>query len=424
VTGKKPEDRLLQQFHLLEQPVARSALTQADIAQAVSSGINQLEVTPGSRIALALGSRGIDQIVLVAKTIVAALRARGAEVFVFPAMGSHGGATGPGQAKVLASLGLTPESLGCEVLSSMDTVRVGTIAGGLPVHLDAHAAAADGIIVVNRVKPHTHFRGPTESGITKMLAIGAGKHEQALLMHAHGVSGLRDLVPVSAQALIETGRVIAGVGLIEDGEHRLSRVDVVPAREISQREPLLLQEARTYMPKLPVSDVDLLIVDRIGKDISGTGMDTNLIGRVRALDLVAFESPRVRVVYARSLTEGTSGNAIGVGLADLVHRGLVEKIDPHVTAVNAMTGASPQTAAVPITAQSDREALEMFTRFLQGARPAEELRCIRIRDTLSLSRILVSSAIAGKPANRHQVTPVSVAFDARGDFKPVAGYDV
>lgn len=417
------DDRLLPEFHLLEQPVARSALVRADIARAISTGISNLDIAPGSRIALALGSRGIDQVVLVAETIVATLHALGAEVFVFPAMGSHGGATGPGQAKVLASLGLTPQALGCEVLSSMDTVQVAEFAGGLPVHLDAHAASADGVIVVNRIKPHTHFRGPTESGITKMLAIGAGKHEQALLMHAHGVAGLRDLVPVSAQALIETGRVIAGVGLIEDGEHRLSRVEVIPAREISRQEPLLLEEARSSMPRLPVADVDLLIVDRMGKDISGTGMDTNLLGRVRALDFVGFETPRVRVVYARSLTEATSGNAIGVGLADLVHRRLVEKIDPQITAINAMTGGSPQTAAVPITAPSDRSALEMFTRFLQGASPTNELHCVRIRDTLSLNRVLVSSAIAAMPAHRGRVTPVEGGFDAHGDFRPVPEYD-
>lgn len=417
------DDRLLPQFHLLEQPVPRSALTPTEIVAAVSSGIAQLDVEPGTRIALALGSRGIDQILLVAQTVVQSLRDRGAEVFVFPAMGSHGGATGPGQTKVLASLGLTSDALGCEIRSSMDTVQVATIAGGIPVHLDANAAAADAVIVVNRIKPHTHFRGPTESGLTKMLAIGAGKHVQALLMHAHGVAGLRDLVPVSTQALVDTGRILAGVALIEDGEHRLSRVEVVPAGLISEREPVLLTEARALMPTLPVNDIDLLIVDRMGKDISGTGMDTNVLGRVRALDFVGFDSPRVRVVYARSLTKATAGNAIGVGLADLAHRRLVEAIDPYVTAVNAMTGGSPQTAAVPITATSDREAMQFYSRFLQGARGTAELHCVRIRDTLSLDRLLVSSAIAHKPALRGRCTPVDVAFDAHGDFIAVAGYD-
>ncbi|WP_141003215.1 DUF362 domain-containing protein [Nocardioides humi] len=341
-------------------------------------------------------------------------------------MGSHGGATGPGQLKVLASLGITDETLGCEIRSSMETRIVARIAvdhTDLPIHLDAHAAAADGVIVVNRIKPHTHFRGPTESGLTKMLVIGAGKHEQALAMHAHGVTGLRDLVPVSAQALVDTGRVLAGVALIEDGEHRLSHVEVIPAGQIRTREPDLLRQARSLMPRLPVDDIDLLVVDRIGKDISGTGMDTNVVGRVRALDFAGFERPRIRVVYARGLTHATAGNAIGVGLADLVHQRLVEAIDPVSTAVNAMTGGSPQTAAVPITATSDAEALSHFDRYLRGARPTSEVRLIRCRDTLSLQRLLVSRAVAEVAPADSTCTPVDLRWTADQDFGSVRGYD-
>lgn len=415
-------DRLLPDFHLLEQPITRSALPSERITEAIISGVARLDIPPGRQVAIALGSRGIDQIALVARTLVSALRQRGASVFAFPAMGSHGGATSEGQLSVLAALGLTPATVGCEFRSSMDTVQVATTATGLPVFLDAFAAQADRVVVVNRVKAHTHFRGVTESGLTKMLVIGAGKHDQAILMHAHGVAGLRDLMPVAADALIATGRIAGGVGLCEDGEHRLAKVDVIPADRIATEEAALLSEAKAMMSRLPTDEVDLLIVDELGKDISGTGMDTNVIGRVRALDFNSFDSPTVRVVYARSLTPTTQGNAIGVGLADLVHRRLVGQIDPVSTAINAMTGASPQTAAIPITVAADLEAIELFDRYLKGTRTISNMRVVRIRNTLSLDRILVSSAVIAELSDARAV-PTTLGFDQNGDFTSCAGYD-
>lgn len=403
-------------MHWLEQPVVSAALTSDQIRETVWSGVRALPLADVSTVAVAVGSRGIDNIVLIVRSLVEALQAQGLTCFAFPAMGSHGGGTAEGQTDVLAALGVTEASIGCEIRSSMATVEVARSSAGMPVVLDELAAQADGIIVVNRIKPHTHFRGPTESGLVKMLVIGAGKHEQAVLVHSHGVKGLRELIPDFAANLIATGRVLGGVAICEDGHHRVSTVTVLRGTDILTVEPDLLVRARAMMPTLPVDDLDLLIVDRIGKDISGTGMDTNIVGRVRALDFAGFGVPRIRVIYARSLTEATHGNAIGMGLADLVHRRLAAAVDPISTGINSMTGGSPAIGALPIIAGSDLEAMTLFNRYLRGAQPAAETRMIRIRDTLSLNRILVSPAVLRQLGHDIDPSAHSEAFDEAGDF--------
>lgn len=403
----------------VHQPVRRSRLTDDELTARLHKQLRILPIRTGSRVALGVGSRGIDRLPLVVSTTVAALRARGAEVFIFPAMGSHGGGTGTGQAAVLAALGVDERSAGCPIRSDMTTVQLGETSAGIPVHLDAHAATADHIMVINRIKPHTHFRGAVESGLSKMLVIGAGKHEQALLLHAHGVRGLRDHIPEVAKALVATGRVLAGIALVEDGAHQLSAVEVVAGSEIPTREPKILDAARAFCPRLPTDDIDLLIVDRIGKDISGTGMDTNVIGRVRALDFAAFDRPTIRVIYARSLTEATHGNAIGMGLADLVHRRLADAVDPVATRINAMTGGSPEQGAMPIIAPSDRNALSFYDIFLRGPKTMAQSRIVWIQDTLHLEDMFVSAPLIPEieSLSGTEVTGLgSLQFDERGDF--------
>ena len=250
-------------------------------------------LAPGARIALTAGSRGIDGYDRVLAATVAWLKQADFAPFIFPAMGSHGGATAEGQREVLATLGITEATMGCPIHSSMEVVELGQTDHGVTVYLDRYAADADAIIAVNRIKAHTNFRGAVESGLAKMLAIGAGKHAQALAIHAYGVDGLKIHMPQVAAQVMAKAPVIAGIGLLEDGAHHLTEVYVVPAAELLSREAELLERSKQWLPRLPVQQCDILIVDQIGKDISGTGMDTNVTGRCRLLISSVFRSPRL-----------------------------------------------------------------------------------------------------------------------------------
>ena len=275
----------------------------------------------------------------------------------------------------------------------MDVVELGVTEHGVRVYLDQHAAQADAIIAVNRIKAHTNFRGSVESGLAKMLAIGAGKHAQALAIHAYGVDGLKIHMPQVAQAVLDRAPVIAGIGLLEDGQHQLSEVHVLAADNLLADEAKLLAHGKQWLPTLPVDNLDLLIVDQIGKDISGTGMDTNVTGRCRLLDFNAFPSPNIAVVIAGGLSKATKGNAIGMGAADIICRRLADAIIPEKTNINALTGQCPQLAARPMVAGSDQEALQWALNYLGGPNDIADRRIIRIHDTLHLNRLEVSAAL-------------------------------
>lgn len=351
------------------------------------------KIGPGKTVALGAGSRGVASIDLIIKSLVAQVKALGAEAFVFPAMGSHGGATGPGQKEVLESLGINEEYIGCPIKSSLEVVELGQSAGGLPVYLDKNAAQADAIIITNRVKAHTNFRGHVESGLFKMLAIGTGKHAQAMAIHKHGTQGLRDYMPEVARAIIERAPVVAGFAVLEDGYHQASKIVGIPADQIERTEERLLEESKRIMPKLPVKELDLLIIEQIGKNISGTGMDTNIVGRVMLVDYDKFPEPAIKVIIALDLTEETHGNATGIGLADLTTRRLADKIDYRATYINCLTGQGPQQGALPIPLDSDREAVRVALDYLVGPIPPQDVRLIRIKDTLSMAEIEVSEAL-------------------------------
>src|SRR5215216_5302330 len=256
----------------------------ADVAQAVRDELARIDllsrIKPGARIAVGAGSRGITDYALIVETVVRGLQTLGAAPFIFPAMGSHGGATAEGQRGVLAEWGITSERMGCEVHSSMDVVQIGATPSGIAVFCDASAFNSDGIVLVNRVKIHTDFHGPTESGLTKMMAIGLGKRQGAELIHAHGTRGLRDEIPQVAAVHLARSPIVCGVAIVEDGEHHVSHVQAVQAQAIPHEEPAILQRARALLARLPVEACDFLIVDQIGKDISGGGMDGNVIGRM------------------------------------------------------------------------------------------------------------------------------------------------
>lgn len=351
------------------------------------------KIGPGKTVALGAGSRGVASINLIIKTLVAQVKALGAEAFVFPAMGSHGGATDAGQKEVLETLGVTEEYIGCPIKSSLAVVELGQSPSGLPVYLDKNASQADAIIITNRVKAHTNFRGHIESGLMKMLAIGTGKHSQAMAIHKHGTKGLHDYMPEVARTIIQRAPVVGGFAVLEDGYHQASRIVGIPADEIERTEERLLEESKRIMPKLPVTQLDLLIIEKIGKNISGAGMDTNVVGRVRLTDYDKFPEPVIKAIIALDLTEETHGNATGMGLADFITRRFADKIDFRSTYINCITGQGPAQAAMPVPLNTDREAVRVSLDYIIGAVAPEDARVIRIKDTLSMGEIEVSESL-------------------------------
>ncbi|HEX2910081.1 MAG TPA: lactate racemase domain-containing protein [Chloroflexia bacterium] len=371
------------------------------------------KIGPGKKVALGAGSRGVASINLIIKTLVEQVKKLGGEPFVFPAMGSHGGGTAEGQRGMLEALGVTEEYIGCPIRATMEVVELGNSPSGLPVYLDKYASEADAIIITNRVKAHTNFRGHVESGLMKMLAIGAGKHTQAIAIHAHGVQGLRDYMPEVAREILKKAPIVAGFAVIEDAYHNASKIVGVAPQDFERTEERLLEEAKRVMPSLPVKELDLLIVEKMGKNISGTGMDTNVIGRCRLIDFNAFPEPVIKCIITLDLTEETHGNATGVGLADLVTRRLADKIDYQATYTNCITGQGPAQAALPIVMDTDQDAVRIALDYLVGPVPLDQLRAIRIKDTLSLAEIEVSEALMRELQGRD-------GFSFGGELKEMA----
>lgn len=411
----------------IRQTFYSAALSEEQIAQTVQTeferGGFKAKIKPGQSIAIGAGSRGISNIAFIIKSVVAQVKAAGAEPFVFPAMGSHGGATDQGQVEMLASLGVTPDYIGCPIKSNMEPVQLGKSNTGLPVWLDRNAAAAAGVIVVNRVKPHTNFRGEIESGLMKMLAIGAGKQKQAHQIHSFGVNGLHDYIPEIARALLKLAPVLGGFAIVEDGYHQTSKIVGVPAETLERQEIELLKEAKHNMPALPLKELDLVVIDQMGKNISGSGMDTNILGRVRLPGLPAFPDPNIQVVITLDLTEESHGNAVGLGLADLISKRLADKINFYATYMNALTGNGPQQGAMPITLDTDQEAVQIALEYLVGPVGPSEVKVCHIHNTLALDYINVSEAVLNEIRGRDGVEVVSepqpMAFDSTGNLSPV-----
>lgn len=370
----------------------------ADIPAAVEAALNRClaaaPIRPRQRIAITAGSRGICNIAAVLKAAVEGVRGRGGEPFIVPAMGSHGGATAEGQLELLRdTFAITPETMGCPVLSSMEVVELGrTPHRNLPVYVDEHVARADGILVVNRVKAHTDYSGPWESGLLKMITIGLGKRAQAESVHAYGAWGLRELIPEVARAKLQLAPILGGLALLEDGYDQTTEIVGVPAAQIEAEEPVLLARAKEYMPRLPFAELDLLILDRIGKEISGTGMDPNVVGRKRIPGEPEFERPRIERIVLRDVTEASHGNAIGIGLADFITRRLFNRIDWEVTNTNSLVSGFTSRSMVPVVSESDRHAIESAL-FLLRRKPVEQVTAVRIRDTLHLDHLLVSESL-------------------------------
>jgi hypothetical protein len=359
-------------------------------------------IRPGDRIAVTAGSRGIHDLVTVVRAAVDWLRSAGAEPFVVPAMGSHGGATAEGQREMLAGLGVTPESVGCPIEATMETVVLGNLPDGTPVHHDALAAKADGVLLINRVKPHTDFHGPVESGLGKILAIGLGNHQGAATLHAGGIPALGSAIEAAAKLIVASGKILGGLAILENAHEKTAAVELVVADGIaSTAENGLLLRAAGLMARLPFDDLDVLVVDEMGKDKSGTGMDTNVLGRCWVYGIPEFESPSIAAVTVHRLSNASHGNASGLGLADVIPASLLEQIDLQASYVNALTSGAggARRSRLPMVLEDDAAAV-LGAITMSGRRDWSELRLARIRDTLSPNELLVSPALLDEAAER------------------------
>ena len=387
-----------------------------DIDTAIESEFARLGLAAqvqGKRIALGFGSRGIAHIDRIAGALVKLVQAAGGKPFIVPAMGSHGGGTPEGQVDVLDGLGISEATMGCPVNATMEVVNTGTTSTGLPAYLDKNVAGADGLIIANRVKVHTDFRGPHESGLLKMLAVGLGKETGARTIHQQGVVGLRDCMPVIAQHLLQPSSFLAGFGVVEDGYHEVAQLEGFCADSVVAGDRRLLQDSRALMPKLPAEDIDVLIIDEMGKNISGAGMDTNIIGRWMVEGEPEPASPRVRRIAILDLTPESHGNATTYGLADFMSRKLFDKIDFPITTKNMFTSGFLLRCRMPLVFESDEETIKaaLFDAFRADPSQAADARVVRIKNTLALEQAWVSANIASELNGREAVEVGQQAAD-------------
>jgi lactate racemase-like protein len=391
---------------------------QVDVEEALREELGREEIAstvrPGMSVALTAGSRGIAEINVVLRTLVEILKEMGAEPFIVPAMGSHGGATAEGQVEILESLGVTEEFCRAPIRSSMEVVQLTETEREVPVYMDRIASEANGVVVVNRIKAHTDFRSSIESGLLKMASIGLGKHEAALALHGYGVEGIRDFMVEVGTEVFDSGHVLFGVGLVENAYDEPAHIEAILPKDVPRREEELLREYMEMMPVLPISEIDILYVDALGKNYSGTGMDTNVIGRFRILGVEEPESPKVRYVIVGNLSEESHGNALGVGLADLTTQRLAEQIDRESTNANVLTSTFVERAKVPMVMANDREALETATRCNWGV-PPEETRMVRIPNTLHLEYLYVSENLVHEALQNDNVEIAEEASEIQFD---------
>lgn len=386
----------------------------------------QLEklIRPGQTVAIPAGSRGIANIGVILREIAAYFSSIGAAPFIVPAMGSHGGGTVDGQVRMLSSLGVTEDSVGVPIRATMETVIVAQTSNGLPVHFDRYASEADHVFVVGRIKPHTRFVGPVESGLHKMMLIGLGKHEGAKVYH-RGIlmMSFPEIIDAVAERVLQVCRVCGGMAILENAVDETALLEAVKPEDFARREPELLILANRWLPRLPFDDVDLLIVDRIGKNISGVGMDANVVGRkFNDHAATAQDQTRCRRIFIRSLTKETYGNATGIGMSEFTTQRCVDQIDPESTRINCITGLHPEAAMIPITLPTDAAAVEAALQTIGMIEP-ENARVIQISDTLHLTHVRVSEAYFAEarksPNLRLDGEPYDFPVDAEGWLKDV-----
>ena len=400
-----------------------------DIPAGVADSLDKLElgrrIRPGQTVALTAGSRGIANIPVILRATSDYLKKLGAKPFLVPAMGSHGGATAEGQKHLIESYGITEAFVGVPIRASMEVVKLGTTGEGFPVMLDRHAAGADHIAVIGRVKPHTGYHGPIESGLLKMMMIGLGKHTGALAYHRLLLEQPYDLVVRSVSRVMRAKAPIAfGLAIVENAFDDTAVVEAVAPEQFEPREEELLALAKLLLARLPLQQAELLIVDEIGKNISGSGMDTNVVGRKRAFrgQQAGEGAPSMRLIFVRGLTEKTHGNATGIGLADFTTTRLVKETNYKATVINCLTAGYPEGAFLPVHFDTDREVIDAALKII-GSREPHEARVMRIKNTLAMEELEVSEACLSDPNPKTRFTPIGPArpltFDGEGNLPPL-----
>jgi hypothetical protein len=398
---------------LLSFPRPRIADLAAEVSSAMDSAEGAARLGGGRRVAITAGSRGINRIPEILAAVVQQVRSYGGDPFIVPAMGSHGRATADGQVELLVGLGVTEQSVGAPILAAMDVVELGRLPNGMPVYMDRIAATADSIVVVNRVKPHTDFVAGIESGLSKMTVIGLGKRVQADALHRYGTAGLQDVMPEAARFIVRHSHVAMGLAVLENAYDELAQVVAVPALEIGgPREAELLARSRDLLARLPFDEIDLLVVDEMGKNISGAGMDTNIVGRMRVFGVPDRPKPKIRTIAVLDLTEESHGNGTGLGLADVTTRRLVEQMDFEAFYVNSITSGigGIQRAFVPIVAPDDRAAIMTALRCC-GRHDTGNARVVRIKNTLKIGEIDVSESLFSDVADGIPIAPIAGPFE-------------
>jgi hypothetical protein len=411
-----PLPRLLRVRQLFDAPQV------ADVVRATIAALEpqRARIRAGMSVAITAGSRGIADKPAVIRAAGEWLRSAGANPFAVPAMGSHGGATPEGQARVLADLGMTEESLGMPIRATMETVELGAVSGGPTVYLDRYAAAADAILAINRVKAHTDFNGDIESGLAKILAIGLGKQRGAEGIHLFGPANLGTWIPRVAQRIIDTGKVLGGLAIVENAYDHAARIEFVEPEGIGgPAEAALLDDAKRLMATLPFDDIDVAVIEVMGKDKSGSGVDTNVVGRMLIRGTAEFDRPNIRNIVSLDISDASHGNAIGLGLADFIPFRILERVDLLSTYINAMTSGlgGVQRGQIPLALPTDRDAISAAL-LTCGRADLERARVVQLRNTLDLAGLLVSESLRDEVEANSRLEilsdPAEMSFDQQG----------
>lgn len=398
---------------LFEAPTVNDI--EVKIKEELSQEIFKKKIKPGSRVAVGVGSRGIANIKKITASVVNELIAWGAKPFIVPAMGSHGGGTAEGQIKVLAELGITEASIGVPFVSSMNVVQLDTLDDGTPVYLDEASCYSDAIIFINRVKPHTSFKGDYESGLLKMMAIGMGRHKGALAVHQHPLADMPMLLPKIAEVYLKKAPIVFGVAVLENAYDQTAEIVAVPAVKMISEEKGLLAKAKQYMPKIIPQKLDLLLVNEMGKNISGSGMDPNITGRAASKAPQKFNAPQIERLVVLGLTKETKGNACGIGVADVTTKRVFDEINLDYTYANVVTSKVLDSAKIPIVMPNDKEAIHTALTTCYNIN-FDNPRVAWIKNTLELENILVSESVLADLQGNSQIEvtgePIEVTYDS------------
>ena len=412
----QPIPRVVKVVQTFDRPSI--ADVESELRKRIESRMSGIRITPGMSVAITVGSRGITQLPLIAKTVADAVKSAGGIPFIVPAMGSHGGATAEGQKSMLIGMGITEEYVGAPIRATMETVVIGTSDNGLPVHIDRFAKEADGIIVINRIKPHVAFRGPFESGLMKMITIGLGKQSGADICHELGFGRMAVNIPAIARVTIAKSNILFAVGILENAYHEVCRLDVLHKDEIENVEPVLQEEAKRLAPRLFFDQLDALIIDEIGKDISGTGFDTNMVGRYHTP--FASGGPQITRISVLDITDRSHGNGNGLGIVDYTTRRAFDKFDFEMSYPNALTSTVPMSVKIPMVLKNDRQAIQAAIKTC-NILDKNDVRLVRIKNTIAVKEIEVSEnllpEVLASSAMQQNSEPFDWAFDADGNLK-------